>query len=155
MRGLEQEGWLKRLAPGWSSAKANVAELEKLREIQMQLQMQGIVANASAAQFPLLTAKMAAKDMKALKKSFPRRGFVAEIDALEGEAKRFAAELGAKQAADGGAAGGGAVGCVLHQERGVAGEVPELLYGVVAGAAEGSVCADAGDEDRCGAGRVR
>jgi tRNA nucleotidyltransferase (CCA-adding enzyme) len=99
MRGLEQEGWLKRLAPGWSSAKANVAELEKLREIQMQLQMQGIVANASAAQFPLLTAKMAAKDMKALKKSFPRRGFVAEIDALEGEAKRFAAELGAKQAA--------------------------------------------------------
>ena len=99
MRGLEQEGWLKRLAPGWSSAKANVAELEKLREAQMQLQMQGIVADASAAQFPLLTAKMAAKDMKALKKSFPRRGFVAEIDALEGEAKRFAAELGSKQAA--------------------------------------------------------
>jgi tRNA nucleotidyltransferase/poly(A) polymerase len=98
MRGLEQEGWLKRLAPGWSSAKANVAELEKLREAQMQLQMQGIVADASAAQFPLLTAKMAAKDMKALKKSFPRRGFVAEIDALEGEAKRFAAELGSKQA---------------------------------------------------------
>ena len=99
MRGLEQEGWMKRLAPGWSSAKANVAELEKLREAQMQLQMQGIVADASAAQFPLLTAKMQAKDLKALKKSFPRRGFVAEIDALEGEAKRFAAELGSKQAA--------------------------------------------------------
>ncbi len=99
MRGLEQEGWLKRLAPGWSSAKANVAELEKLREAQMRLQMQGIVADASAAQFPLLTAKMQAKDAKALKKSFPRRGFVAEIDALEGEAKRFAAELGSKQAA--------------------------------------------------------
>jgi tRNA nucleotidyltransferase/poly(A) polymerase len=99
MRGLEQEGWLKRLAPGWSSAKANVAELEKLREAQMQLQMQGIVADASAAQFPLLTAKMAAKDTKALKKSFPRKGFVAEIDALEGEARRFAAELMSKQAA--------------------------------------------------------
>jgi tRNA nucleotidyltransferase/poly(A) polymerase len=99
MRGLEQEGWLKRLVPGWSSAKANVAELEKLREAQMQLQMQGIVADASAAQFPLLTAKMPAKEVKALKKSFPRQGFVAEIDALEGEAKRFAAELGAKQAA--------------------------------------------------------
>jgi tRNA nucleotidyltransferase/poly(A) polymerase len=39
MRGLEQEGWLKRLVPGWSSAKANAAELEKLREAQMQLQM--------------------------------------------------------------------------------------------------------------------
>ena len=98
MRGLEQEGWLKRLAPGWSSAKANAAELEKLREAQMQLQMQGIVADASAAQFPLLTAKMAAKEAKALKRSFPRQGFVAEIDALEGEAKRLAAELGGKHA---------------------------------------------------------
>jgi tRNA nucleotidyltransferase/poly(A) polymerase len=99
MRGLEQEGWLKRMAPGWAPSKANVAELKKLHEAQMQLQMQGIYADASAAQFPLLTAKMASKDAKALKKSFPRRGFVAQIDALEGEAKRFAAELGAKQAA--------------------------------------------------------
>jgi len=99
MRGLEQEGWLKRLVPGWSSAKANVTELEKLREAQMQLQMQGIVADASAAQFPLLTAKLPAKDAKALKRSFPRKGFVAEIDALEGEAKKFAAELMSKQAA--------------------------------------------------------
>jgi tRNA nucleotidyltransferase/poly(A) polymerase len=98
MRGLEQEGWLKRMVTGWSSAKANVAELEKLREAQMQLQMQGIVADASAAQYPLLTAKMSPKDAKTLKKSFPRKGFVAEIDALEGEAKRFAAELGSKQA---------------------------------------------------------
>jgi len=99
MRALEQEGWMKRLVPGWGSAKANVGELEKLREAQMQLQMQGIVADASAAQFPLLTAKMAAKDAKALKKSFPRKGFVAKIDALEGEAKRFAMELGSKQVA--------------------------------------------------------
>jgi hypothetical protein len=76
-----------------------VAELEKLREAQMQLQMQGIVADASAAQFPLLTAKMPAKEVKALKKSFPRQGFVAEIDALEGEAKRFAAEMSGKHAA--------------------------------------------------------
>ena len=97
MRGLEQEGWLKRLVPGWSSAKVNVVELQKLHEAQIQLQMRGIVADASAAQFPLLTAKMATKDAKALKKSFPRKGFVAEIDALEGEAKRFAAELGSKQ----------------------------------------------------------
>jgi tRNA nucleotidyltransferase/poly(A) polymerase len=99
MRALEHEGWLKRLAPGWSSSKANLVELEKLREAQMQLQMQGIVADASAAQFPLLTAKMAAKDLKDLKRSFPHRGFVAEIDALESEAKRFAAELGSKQTA--------------------------------------------------------
>ena len=99
MRGLEQEGWMKHLSPTWSSAKANVAELEKLREAQMQLQMRGISAGASAAQFPLLTAKLAPKDITALKKSFPRHGFVVEIEALEGEAKKFAVELSAKQAA--------------------------------------------------------
>jgi tRNA nucleotidyltransferase (CCA-adding enzyme) len=78
MRGLEQEGWMKLLAPAWTAAKANVAELEKLREAQMQLQMRGIAADPSAAQFPLLTAKMAPKDISALKKSFPRQGFVKE-----------------------------------------------------------------------------
>jgi tRNA nucleotidyltransferase (CCA-adding enzyme) len=98
MRGLEQEGWMKILAPTWGSAKANVAELEKLRESQMQLQMRGITGDASAAQFPLLTAKMPPKDVSALKKSFPRAGFVDEIEALEGEAKKFAAEFSAKQA---------------------------------------------------------
>ncbi len=99
MRGLEQEGWMKVLAPAWGSVKANVAELEKLREAQMQLQMRGISGDASAAQFPLLTAKMPPKDVSALKKSFPRAGFVVEIEALEGEAKKFAAEFSAKQAA--------------------------------------------------------
>jgi hypothetical protein len=99
MRGLEQEGWMKQLASGWSSAKANAAELEKLREAQMQLQLRGINADASAAHFPLLTAKLQAKDLKTLKKSFPRQGFVKEVDALEGEAKKFAAELGGKHAA--------------------------------------------------------
>jgi tRNA nucleotidyltransferase (CCA-adding enzyme) len=99
LRRLESEGWMKHLAPAWTSAKANVVELEKLREAQMQLQMQGIHADPSAAQFPLLTAKLAPKDVAALKKSFPRKGFVAEIDALEGEGKKFAAELASKQAA--------------------------------------------------------
>ena len=98
MRGLEQEGWMKILAPAWGSAKANVAELEKLREAQMQLQMRGITGDASAAQFPLLTAKMPPKDVSALKKSFPRAGFVDEIEALEGEAKKFVVEFSAKQA---------------------------------------------------------
>ena len=99
MRGLEHEGWMKQLAPGWTAAKANAAELDKLREAQMQLQLRGIIADAAAVHFPLLTAKMQAKDVKALKKSFARQGFVKEMDALEGEAKKFAAELGGKHAA--------------------------------------------------------
>jgi tRNA nucleotidyltransferase/poly(A) polymerase len=99
LHGLENEGWMKVLCAAWTSAKANVAELDKLREAQAQLQMRGIVADASAAQFPLLTAKMLPKDVSALKKSFPRQGFVDEIEALESEGKKFAAEFSTKQAA--------------------------------------------------------
>jgi hypothetical protein len=65
----------------------------------MQLQMQGIHPEAAVANFPFLTAKMAPKDLAALKKSFARQGFVQEIAALEGEAKAFAAEFSGKGAA--------------------------------------------------------
>ena len=99
LRRLETDGWMKHLAPFWTSAKVNVSELEKLRETQMQLQMQGIHPDTAAAHFPLITSKLSAKECAALKSSFPRPGFVAEIDALDGEAKVFAAELGNKSAA--------------------------------------------------------
>ncbi len=99
LKRLEAEGWVKHLFPALSSTKANVAELERLRESQMKLQMQGINPEASTANFPYLTAKMAPKDVAALKKSFARQGFVAEIAALEGEAKAFATEFSGKGAA--------------------------------------------------------
>jgi tRNA nucleotidyltransferase (CCA-adding enzyme) len=99
LRRLEAEGWMKHLFPALSSAKANEAELDRLRESQMQLELQGIHAEAAASNFPLLTAKMAPKDVAALKKSFPRQGFVEEIAALEGEAKAFANEFSSKAAA--------------------------------------------------------
>jgi tRNA nucleotidyltransferase/poly(A) polymerase len=99
LKRLEAEGWMKHLFPALASSKANVAELDRLRESQMQLQMQGIHPEAAVANFPLVTAKMAPKDVTALKKSFARQGFVAEIAALEGEAKAFAAEFAGKGAA--------------------------------------------------------
>jgi len=99
LQRLEVEGWIKYLFPALSSSKANVVELDRLRESQMQLELQGIHAGAAAANFPLLTAKMAPKDVSALKKTFPRQGFVEEIAALEGEAKAFAAEFSSKAAA--------------------------------------------------------
>jgi tRNA nucleotidyltransferase/poly(A) polymerase len=82
LRRLEHEGWMKELFPALSAAKANVAELERLRESQTKLELQGIHPETSAANFPLLTAKLGPKDISALKASFPRRGFVAEIAAL-------------------------------------------------------------------------
>ncbi len=99
LKRLEAEGWMKHLFPALTSAKANVTELERLRDSQMQLQMQGIHPEAAVANFPFLTAKMAPKDVAALKKSFARHGFVEEIAALEGEAKAFAAEFSGKGAA--------------------------------------------------------
>jgi tRNA nucleotidyltransferase (CCA-adding enzyme) len=96
---LEAEGWVKHLFPALSSAKANVTELEKLRDVQGQLQIQGIHPETSVANFPYLTAKMAPKEVAALKKSFARQGFVSEIEALEDEAKAFATELSGKGAA--------------------------------------------------------
>jgi tRNA nucleotidyltransferase (CCA-adding enzyme) len=99
LKRLEDEGWMKELFPALSSAKVNAAELDRLRESQMQLVLQGINPETATANFPYLTAKLAPKDLAALKKSFPRQGFVAEIAALEGEAKTFAAELSGKGAA--------------------------------------------------------
>ncbi len=99
MRRLEEEGWMQHLAPTLSASKANVPELERLRESQAQLQIQGVAADAAAANFPFLTAKMAAKEVEALKKSFPRQGFVEEIESLETKGKQFMARLGGKGAA--------------------------------------------------------
>jgi tRNA nucleotidyltransferase (CCA-adding enzyme) len=99
LKRLESEGWMKVLMPALSSTKANVGELERLRESQTQLQLRGIIAEAAAANFPLLTAKMQPKEVSALKKGFARQGFVTEIDKLEKEGKEFAAQIGGKGAA--------------------------------------------------------
>ncbi|NYF80661.1 CCA tRNA nucleotidyltransferase [Granulicella arctica] len=99
LRKLEEEGWMKQLFPALTVAKANATELEKLREVQTQLQMRGIHPEAAAANFPLLTAKLSAKEVAELKHSFVRPGFVKEIESLEHEAKEFAAQLTGKGAA--------------------------------------------------------
>ena len=99
LKRLETEGWMKHLAPYWTAAKVNVQELERLRDVQNQMQMQGIQPDAAAAYFPLLTAKLSAKEITLLKASFPRQGFVNEIDSLEAEAKGFGSQLSGKSAA--------------------------------------------------------
>jgi tRNA nucleotidyltransferase (CCA-adding enzyme) len=99
LKRLEAEGWMKHLAPFWTAAKVNEAELERLRDVQTQLQMQGIHPDTASAHFPLLTAKLHAKEIATLKAGFARPGFVRDVEALEAEAKEFAAQLGGKGAA--------------------------------------------------------
>ncbi len=49
------------LMPALSSAKANVTELERLRESQTQLQLRGIHVEAAAANFPAANSEDAAE----------------------------------------------------------------------------------------------
>lgn len=99
LKRLEAEGWAKVLFPAWTSAKANEAELDRLRDTVGRLESMGIYPDPSAAYFPLLTAKMAPKDVAALKKSFARPGFAEQIPALETDTKEFAALFTSKAAA--------------------------------------------------------
>lgn len=96
MRRLEEEGWLKHLSPALGVAKVNAPELARLREAQMQLEAQGIRADAAAANFPLLTSKVPAAEVEALKKSFPRITFISEINTLESAAKELGSQLVSK-----------------------------------------------------------
>jgi tRNA nucleotidyltransferase (CCA-adding enzyme) len=98
LRRLESEGWAKALSPLLASSKANEAELNRLRDTVGQLEQMGIHPDPSAAYFPLLTAKLAPKDVTALKQNFARPGFVEQIASLEADTKAFAALFTAKTA---------------------------------------------------------
>jgi tRNA nucleotidyltransferase (CCA-adding enzyme) len=99
LKRLEADGWAKVLSPAWTSAKANEAELDKLRDTIGRLESMGIFPDPSAAYFPLLTAKLAPKEVEALKKSFARPGFAEQIHALEADTKEFATLFTSKAAA--------------------------------------------------------
>jgi tRNA nucleotidyltransferase (CCA-adding enzyme) len=97
LRALEAEGWMKALFPAWTSAKADEAKLTALHDLAVELLLQGVHPDMSAAQMQLLTAKMAPKDLTAIKKSMLRPGFVAEWNSLDSLAAGFAKVLLAKQ----------------------------------------------------------
>jgi tRNA nucleotidyltransferase/poly(A) polymerase len=97
LRALETEGWMKNLFPAWSAAKADEEKLNALHELAAELLLQGVHADVSAAQSQLLTAKLAAKDLAALKKLLLRPGFVAEWDSLDALAAGFQKVLLAKE----------------------------------------------------------
>jgi tRNA nucleotidyltransferase/poly(A) polymerase len=96
LRALEAEGWMKVLFPAWTSAKADEEKLKTLHDLAVELLMQGVHPDMSAAQMQLLTAKLAPKDLAALKKAMLRPGFVEEWNSLDALAAGFAKVLLAK-----------------------------------------------------------
>ena len=97
LRALDAEGWMKVLFPSWTPAKADEEKLKALHDLAVELLVQGVHADTSAAQMQLLTAKLAPKDLSALKKSMLRPGFVEEWNNLDAIAAAFAKVLLAKQ----------------------------------------------------------
>ncbi len=88
---------MKVLYPAWTSAKADEARISALHELVVELLMQGVHPDTSAAQMQLLTAKMAPKDLAGLKKEMLRPGFVEEWNSLDSLAAGFAKVLLSKE----------------------------------------------------------
>jgi tRNA nucleotidyltransferase (CCA-adding enzyme) len=99
MQALEAEGWMQQLFPAWSSSKADVEKLKGLHDLSIELQVQGVHPEISAAQMQLLTAKLAQKDQAQLKKMLLRPGFVEEWNRLDAHAAEFAKALLSKESA--------------------------------------------------------
>ena len=97
LQALETEGWMKVLCAQWTTAKADEVKLKALHELVVELLMQGVHADISAAQMQLLTAKMAPKDLSGLKKGMLRHGFVEEWNSLDSLAAGFAKILMSKE----------------------------------------------------------
>ncbi len=97
LQALETDGWMKVLFPSWAAAKADEEKLKTLHDLAVQLQMQGVHPDMSAAQMQLLTAKLSSKDLAALKKLMLRPGFVEEWNSLDSLAAGFAKVLLAKE----------------------------------------------------------
>jgi len=97
LHALETEGWMAHLFPGWTAAKADVDKLTALHDLSIELQVQGVHPDVSAAQMQLLTAKLQPKDLAQLKKSLLRPGFVEAWDNLDASAAAFAKVLLAKE----------------------------------------------------------
>jgi tRNA nucleotidyltransferase/poly(A) polymerase len=97
LAALEAEGWMKFLFPAWTAAKADEVKLAALHDLAVELLIEGVHADMSAAQMQLLTAKLSAKELAALKKLMLRPGFVEEWNSLDAIAAGFAKVLLAKE----------------------------------------------------------
>jgi tRNA nucleotidyltransferase/poly(A) polymerase len=97
LQALEAEGWMEVLFPAWTSAKADVEGLTALHDLAVELLVQGVHADMSAAQMRLLTARLAPKELAALKKQMLRPGFVEEWNSLDALAAGFSQALAAPE----------------------------------------------------------
>jgi tRNA nucleotidyltransferase/poly(A) polymerase len=99
MAAHEAEGWMKALHPSWTTARVDTEKLHALHDFSIELQLQGVHPDLSAAQAHFLTAKLSAKDLAALKEKFLRPGFVKAWEGLEASAAQLSKALLTKEMA--------------------------------------------------------
>jgi tRNA nucleotidyltransferase/poly(A) polymerase len=99
LRALEKEGWLKVLVPHLSLAKVDSAGLSHMFKIKQQLQEVGLNPDSSPIVMHFLTRKLSDKEVSAIQRQIPNKGFVERWRNLEDHTKDFAKRLLAKDLA--------------------------------------------------------
>lgn len=96
LKALEKEGWLKVLVPHLSLAKVDASGLAHMFKIKQQLQEIGLNPDSSPIVMHFLTRKLNDKDVSAMQRQIPNKGFVERWRNLEDDTKDFAKRLVAK-----------------------------------------------------------
>jgi tRNA nucleotidyltransferase/poly(A) polymerase len=96
LKALEREGWLKVLAPHLATSKIDAAGLAQLFKVKQQMQEVGMNPDASPIVMHLLMRKLGDKEVAAIQKQIPNKGFVERWRNLEDHTKEFAKQLMAK-----------------------------------------------------------
>ena len=99
LKKLEAEGWMAKLFAAWTAEKADVPALEDLHRNRIQLLMQGVSADLTAAHLEVLTESMGEVERGQLKAVMVRPGLRAQWEGLDGAAKEFARLLTSKDVA--------------------------------------------------------
>jgi tRNA nucleotidyltransferase (CCA-adding enzyme) len=97
LKALEKEGWLSVLVPHLSVAKVDSAGLTQMFKVKQQLQELGLNPDSSPIVMYFLTRKLAEKDVSAMQKLIPNKGFVERWRNLEDDTRDFAKRLLAKE----------------------------------------------------------
>ncbi len=99
LKALEKEGWLKVLIPHFSMSKVDTAGLTALFKTKQQIQEIGLNPDSSPIVMYFLTHKLGEKEVSAIQKQIPNKGFVQRWRNLEDDAKDFSKQLNAKDLA--------------------------------------------------------
>ncbi|HEX7960002.1 MAG TPA: CCA tRNA nucleotidyltransferase, partial [Terriglobales bacterium] len=100
MKALEKEDLLKVLYPAWTPAKVDTVNLGQLMKTRQQLADLNISADPGAPVMYFLTSKLPEKDVSAIQRLIPNKGFVEQWKNVENDAKDLAKRLTGKEAAN-------------------------------------------------------